>query len=57
MKNFLYRLTGGRPMDCLELGFRDCVVGKPVWYWRDKFGRRWMAFSAWSFFRVRVSHD
>ncbi|MET3929543.1 hypothetical protein ABIE51_001430 [Lysobacter sp. OAE881] len=32
--------------------FRDVVSGKSVNYYTDRLGRRWMANSAWSWFRV-----
>lgn len=44
-------LTGGRPMDLIGEAFRDIVVGEMVYYYQDAFGRRWMAFSGWSWFR------
>lgn len=47
-------LLGGRPMEQVELAFIDRVSGKPVYRWRDKFGRYWLAESAWSRFRVRT---
>jgi len=46
-------LTGGRPMQHLNIAFTDCVTGKTVHYWIDRFGRRWMANSPWSWFRLR----
>jgi hypothetical protein len=49
-----YWLTGGRPMQHLGFAFMDRVVHREVRYWRDQFGRGWMAFTAWSLFRVRV---
>ena len=33
-------------------GFFDNVVHRHVFYWRDRLGRRWMAFGPWSLFRV-----
>lgn len=45
-------LTGGRPMVYEGCAFVDVVVHREVNYYRDRLGRRWMAFSAWSLFRV-----
>jgi hypothetical protein len=48
-------LTGGRPMKRLRIGeFRDVVSGKMVYYFRDRYGRGWMANGSWSWFRVRA---
>lgn len=55
--SLFYRLTGGRPMKHLGFAFTDVISGKPVSYWRDKFGREWMAVGAWSLFRVRRLHS
>lgn len=49
-------LTGGRPMQWLGFAFTDIVSGKAVHYWRDSFGRKWMANGSWSLFRVEVEH-
>ena len=49
-----YSITGGRPMNLLQYGFYDSVAGQPVYYWKDAFGRQWMAFGAWSLFRVEL---
>ncbi len=35
----LYALTGGRPMERMELAFKDVNTGKEVFYHRDQFGR------------------
>lgn len=48
----LYFITGGRPMKFVEYCLWDGVAGKPVHLYEDKFGRRWMAFGRWSWFRV-----
>ena len=49
----LMKLAGGRPMKREGTAFVDCVSGKSVVYYRDWFGRRWMADNgAWSLFRV-----
>ena len=54
-------ILGGRPMHEITdepsyAPFTDVVVGRRVRYWRDRYGRIWMAFSRWSQFRVRVGH-
>lgn len=49
---WLWRLTGGRPMERLDCLFIDSVVGREVNLYRDRLGRHWMAFGAWSLFRV-----
>lgn len=51
----LWRLTGGRPMTCLEYAFTDVVNGRGVWLWCDRLGREWLAHGSWSAFRVRAS--
>lgn len=55
MRKLLRKLTGGRPMSNMGYAFTDIVVGRPVYYWRDRLGRGWMANGAWSIFRVRRS--
>lgn len=58
MWSLLLKLTGGRPMTNRGYAFTDIVSGRPVYYWRDQFGRAWMANGAWSLFRVpRKSTD
>lgn len=52
--NFLKKLLGGRPMRCDGFLFRDLVSGKPIYGWTDTLGRRWLAESAWSIFRVEI---
>lgn len=47
------RLLGGRPMDYVDYAFMDSVAHKPVFYWRDCYGRCWMAYTRWGWFRVR----
>lgn len=54
--NLLHRLTGGRPMRQICFCFTDEVVGKRVYYWEDKLGRPWLAYSAWSWFRMTPLH-
>ena len=34
--------------------FVDVVVNEDVFYWRDCYGRCWMANSRWGWFRVRA---
>jgi len=54
MKKLFYFLTGGRPMTLSSVpGFRDIVVNEMVFYFRDYYGRLWMAGSRWSWFRVK----
>jgi hypothetical protein len=54
---WLIKLLGGRPMVREGYAFLDVVSQQPVYYWRDLLGRRWMATSAWSTFRVRREND
>lgn len=51
----LQRLLGGRPMHqlCRE-GFYDRVDGRKVNYWIDGYGRKFMAYTRWGWFRVQV---
>ncbi len=51
----LYALTGGRPMERVELAFKDVNTGKEVFYHRDLFGRLWMARGPWCLSRIRVT--
>ena len=58
MKRVLWLLTGGRPMVDEGFAFRDVVSGRPVHYYRDKLGRRWLAEPRrWDFFRVSARLD
>jgi hypothetical protein len=50
--NWLWKLTGGRPMRRLEHRFTDQVSGRGVWRFVDRLGREWLAEGAWSLFRV-----
>jgi hypothetical protein len=52
MRRLLAHLTGGRPMERLGFAFIDMVTRERVWYWRDAFGRVWLATGAWSRFRI-----
>ncbi len=47
------KLTGGRPMTFIGSAFTDAVSGESVKYYKDYFGRTWMATSACNWFRVR----
>lgn len=42
------------PMKCDGLAFFDPVARRTVHYWIDRNGKRWLAFSRWSLFRVPV---
>lgn len=52
MRKLLTKLTGGRPMTNLGYSFTDGVSGRPVYRWRDRLGRVWLANGAWSLFRI-----
>jgi hypothetical protein len=47
-----YTLTGGRPMTYDGDGFWDAIGKEKINYWRDAFGRRWMATHGSARFRV-----
>jgi hypothetical protein len=49
---WVWRLTGGRPMIREGFNFTDRVSGESVCDYRDRLGRRWMATSKWARFRV-----
>lgn len=49
-----YTLTGGRPMTYDGDGFWDRIAGEKVNFWRDAFGRRWMATDGCARFRVEA---
>lgn len=50
--SLLAKLTGGRPMKVgVELLY-DHIGHETIHLCVDKFGRRWMAAGAWSWFRV-----
>ena len=54
IKFLFFSVTGGRPMRYEGYDFTDCVSGRPVGRYTDKFGRKWLAASGpWSIFRVR----
>jgi hypothetical protein len=55
-KQLLYFITGYRPMKYVEFRFMDTVTWEPVYLWKDKRGRYWLATSAWAFFRVEVEN-
>lgn len=52
-----FKATGGRPMVREECAFVDAVVGREVWYYRDRMGRRWLAFAGLSTFRVPAGNQ
>lgn len=41
-------------MTKIDDAFLDTVDKRPVYYFLDKLGRKWMANHSWSMFRVRV---
>ena len=48
-------ILGGRPMTKLDkVGFVDNISGIKINFYKDKFGREFMAQSPWSIFRVEV---
>lgn len=56
MKRFFLWLLGGRPMKLSFANvFRDRVNGKVVNTYSDYKGRRWLAHSRWSLFRVPIT--
>jgi hypothetical protein len=52
LERALRLLLGGRPMRFEKFAFTDVVSGLPVNYYTDTLGRKWMANTAWSLFRV-----
>lgn len=46
------QILGGRPMKCNGGAFVDNISGEYVKYFTDTLGRKWLATSAWSLFRV-----
>lgn len=55
--SLLNRLTRGRPMERVRYAFPDVLTGRRVHYYRDEFGRLFMATSRWGLFRVRCTDD
>jgi hypothetical protein len=51
--NFIKNLLGGRPMEYEGCAFFDYISGKKVNRYTDTLGRKWLAHSAWSLFRVK----
>lgn len=51
-QQWLWRLTGGRPMFRGKPLFRDVVSGDMVYCYTDRLGRTWMAENNCSMFRV-----
>lgn len=41
------------PMTEDGYAFLDHVAAKPVYYWIDRNGKRWLAYGRWSFSRMR----
>ena len=54
MRTIFAMLTGGRPMQRQDYRFTDVVSGKPVFHFRDFFGRLWLAEHPWALFRVEA---
>lgn len=53
----LATLSGGRPMNKVIYAFRDVVKHRPIFIFRDYFGRYWMAEHSWSLSRVQTTHE
>jgi hypothetical protein len=53
MGNFFRKLFRGYPMKYEGCAFIDQVSGKQVNRYTDTLGRKWLANSAWSSFRVK----
>jgi len=54
LEKIFFNLTGGRPMIDCGLAFIDTLSNKSVRYYKDHFGRQWMAEDGeWSLFRVK----
>ena len=49
-----HHLTGGRPMTYLRMAVLDLPRGVKLHYWRDAFGRTYIAARRWSLIRTRV---
>lgn len=52
--HWINRLLGGRPMTYIGYAFTDVIIDQPVYYWRDSYGRVWLANNRWGLFRVRT---
>ena len=50
-----YTLTGGRPMTREGSAFWDRIAREQISYYRDAFGRRWMATDCNAWFRVKTT--
>lgn len=50
--SWLWKLLGGRPMQCIDQLFIDRISGEAVNLYEDRLGRRWMANTRWALFRV-----
>lgn len=44
-----------RTLERIGYAFTDIVVGKPVYYYRDRDGVVWLKNSKWSTFAVRTN--
>lgn len=55
--NWLWKLTGGRPMKFIRAEFYDHIVKKDVCSYMDKHGHYWFAFSPWTWGRLRMRGD
>lgn len=51
LNKFINWATSGRPMQYIGMAFRDQVTGKMVNYYRDGYGRIWLATSRWGWDR------
>ena len=54
MTKWFFKLTGGRPMLFNSHAFTDTVSGMEVFRFTDRLGRKWLANSAWGWFRVQI---
>jgi hypothetical protein len=54
MRQWFFKLTGGRPMIRIDCAFIDVVSGQEVNHYKDRLGRFWLAESEWSLFRVEA---
>lgn len=57
MNRIITWILGGRPMIHRQYRFNDIMTGAPIYRWQDQYGRRWLAETAWSAFRVRIPDD
>ena len=52
LKKTFFKLTGGRPMTCIEYYFHDNKTQRPVYRFQDGLGRYWMAHTKWATHRI-----